>query len=89
MTVAIILGAAFLLVALVLIEGKRQERIYGKRGGSSLIGVGMLELQQHLQPDRKIEMLQHQQKREEVAEAERDESGDPPSDDSPRSSPVP
>jgi hypothetical protein len=41
----------------------------------------LLELQQHLQPDRKVEMLQMQQKEEEVAEMERDESGDPPQRD--------
>ena len=79
MFAVILLGATVLFVAWVLIEGKRQERVYGKRGrGSSLIGVGMLELQQLLQPDRKIEILQQQQKHEEIAEVERDESGDTP-----------
>jgi hypothetical protein len=80
--VLIIIGLAIAVVAFVIIEGKRQERVYGKGSGRpNLMGAGLLELQQHLQPDRKVEMLQMQQKEEEVAEMERDESGDPPQRD--------
>lgn len=62
-----------LIVVLILLEGKRQERKYGKVRGGSLLGAGMLELQRILEPERKVEILQ-----EEAAPDERPESGDPP-----------
>lgn len=75
----IILGAAILLIAFVILEGKRQEKKYGRSSGRpNLMGVGMLELQKHLQADRKTDTLQQQQK-DEIAEVEDDPSGEPPS----------
>ena len=72
----IILAAAILLVGLVILEGKRQEKKYGRPSGRpNLMGVGMLDLQKHLQADRKTDTLQQQQK-DEIAEVETDESGD-------------
>lgn len=66
------LAGVSLVVVLVVLEGKRQERIYGKASGrQDLLGAGMLELQKHLQPDRKVEVLA-----EERADVEADESGD-------------
>lgn len=71
----IVLGGAVLLVLLIILEGKRQERRYGRgsgRGGS-LMRAGMLDIQRHLQPDRKVEILL-----QEPSETESGESGDPP-----------
>jgi hypothetical protein len=68
-----VLLAGIALVALIIAEGKRQERKYGKPEGRSLIGTGMLEIQRHLEPQRKVEMLI--EKRESTAQ---DDSGDSP-----------
>ena len=54
-----------LVVALIYLEGRRQARKLGKtqgrRGstGADLLGVGMLEFQQLLQPDRDVETTFH------------------------------
>ncbi|HLN58499.1 MAG TPA: hypothetical protein VK416_08045 [Thermoanaerobaculia bacterium] len=61
------------LVVLILLEGKRQERKYGRSGRGSLVGTGLLELQRHLEPERKVEIVL--EKRERTVESE---SGDPP-----------
>jgi hypothetical protein len=61
------------VVLLILLEGKRQERKYGKPQGGNLLGAGMLELQRILEPERKVEILQEEQEVDERAV-----SGDPP-----------
>jgi hypothetical protein len=61
------------LVVLILLEGKRQERKYGRSGRGSLVGTGLLELQRHLEPEKKVEIVL--EKRERTVESE---SGDPP-----------
>lgn len=67
-----------LLVLLVVLEGKRQERIYGKASARpNLAGVGLLELQKHLQADRRVETLV-EQVRDEAGETREDGSGDAP-----------
>lgn len=72
--------AVVALVAFVLLEGRRQAKIYGKPSGRpNLLGVGMLEVQKHLQADRKTETLMEQQK-EETTEVESDSPGAPPPD---------
>lgn len=54
---------------LAILEGKRQERKYGKASGRpNLAGVGMLELQKILQPDRDTAKLEMLQKEEEAVE---------------------
>ena len=70
----VFLGILLLLVLIVL-EGKRQERKYGKSGGrgGSLMRTGMLDLQRHLEPERKVEILL--ERRERTMEVE---SGDEP-----------
>jgi hypothetical protein len=70
----IVLGAVLLLVALILLEGKRQERRYGRGSGrgASLARTGMLDLQRHLQPDRKVEILSKKS-----SETDHATSGDP------------
>ena len=67
-----------LLVLLVVLEGKRQARTYGKPSGSpNLAGVGMPELQKHLQADRRVETLV-EQVRDEAGETREDGSGEGP-----------
>ena len=68
----IVLGVV-ILVAFVILEGKRQERIYGRPGRGSLVRTGLLELQGHLEPEKKVEIVL--EKRERTIESE---SGDPP-----------
>jgi hypothetical protein len=68
----ILLGAV-ILVVLVLLEGKRQERIYGRSGRGSLVRTGLLELQRHLEPEKKVEIVL--EKRETTVLSE---SGDEP-----------
>lgn len=78
----VLLLAAAILVLAVVLEGRRQARRYGRPSGRpNLAGVGMLELQRQLQPDRAVEVLSAQQKKEEAGEVEGDPSGrvSPPS----------
>jgi hypothetical protein len=68
------------LIVGVLLEGRRQARKYGRPSGRpNLAGAGFLELQRHLQPDRKVEILQKQGRQDEAAESE--PAGDPPDRD--------
>jgi len=65
-----------LLVLLVYLEGKRQERIYGPPSARpNLAGAGLLELQKHLQADRRVDTLV-EQVRDEAAETEQDAGGE-------------
>lgn len=66
----IVLGV-IVLVVLIVLEGKRQEKIYGPTRGANLMAAGFLELQRHLDPSRKVEVL-----RKEQEEVEQDEAGD-------------
>lgn len=75
--VALVIGIP-LLVLLVVLEGRRQARIYGKPSARpNLAGVGMLELQKHLQADRRVERLVEQVK-DEAGETREDGSGEGP-----------
>lgn len=67
---------ALLIVAFIVLEGKRQEKKYGKASNSpDLLGVSMLETQKLLQPDRQVSQLQQQIKGEWVM-VETDEESD-------------
>jgi hypothetical protein len=55
---------AVALVLLVILEGKRQERKYGRSGRGSMMRTGLLELQRHLEPERKVEILLEKRERE-------------------------
>jgi hypothetical protein len=71
----LLLAVAAVVVLLVVLEAWRQTRIYGKASGRpNLAGAGMLELQKHLQADRRVEKLVEWQ-RDESPETERDEAG--------------
>jgi len=68
-----------LLVLLVVLEGRRQARIYGKPSARpNLAGAGMLELQKHLQSDRRVDTLVEQAKDEAGEVREDDGSGEGP-----------
>ena len=65
-----------LLVLLVYLEGKRQSRTYGSPSARpNLAGAGLLELQKHLQADRRVDTLV-EQVRDEAAETEQDAGGE-------------
>lgn len=68
----LLLGIVALVVWIVL-EGKRQERVYGKSQRRGLMRTGLLELQKQLEPERKIEILL-----DERDDTEADESAAPP-----------
>ena len=81
-----LLGAAVLIVVFVMIESHRQTKKYGKgsgRGGRA-VGAGMMELQNLFQPERKVEIVARQNRKEEAHEEESDEVGE---DDSAHSVP--
>jgi uncharacterized membrane protein YhiD involved in acid resistance len=60
-----LIGGAATLVILVFAEGRRQARRYGPPSARpNLLGVGMLEVQRHLQADRRVEVLQKLNKAE-------------------------
>jgi hypothetical protein len=74
---ALVVGGP-VLVLLVVLEGKRQARIYGKPSARpNLAGAGLLELQKHLQADRRVETLVEMVK-DEAGEVREDGSGDGP-----------
>lgn len=57
------------LVVLIVLEGKRQERLYGKSRRRGLMRTGLLELQKQLEPERKIEILLDERDDDESDEA--------------------
>jgi hypothetical protein len=59
------LGGIAAVVIFVLAEGRRQARRYGRPSSRpNLLGVGMLDVQRHLQADRHVGVLQRQNKSE-------------------------
>ncbi len=64
-----LLAGALVLVVLIVLEGKRQERIYGKSERGSLMRAGLLEIQRQLEPERRVEMLVEERDETEQAEA--------------------
>jgi hypothetical protein len=79
-----LLVLAGVVVLVVVAESLWQRKRYGRASGRpGLAGVGMLELQRNLQPDRRVEVMETQLKNQDVADAEQDPSGAPgPSDPS-------
>ena len=74
----LVLACVVAFPLLLIAEGKRQERRYGKASGrgSALFRAGMLESQRLLEPERKVEILQL--KEEERTPRVEQDSGDPP-----------
>ena len=71
-----LLVLAGVVVLVVVAERFRQTRKYGRASGRpNLAGVGMLELQRNLQPDRRVEVMETQLKNQDAADAEQDPSG--------------
>ncbi len=69
-----LIGLVLVVPPLVYLEGKRQQRKYGRPSGrGNLAGAGLLELQRHLEPERKIEAF-----REEKLAEKKEGEGDPP-----------
>jgi hypothetical protein len=74
---ALVVGVP-LLVLLVVLEGKRQARIYGRPSARpNLAGAGLLELQKHLQADRRVDTFVEQVK-DQAGETREDASGEGP-----------
>ncbi len=70
-----LIGGVALLVFFVFAEGRRQARRYGRPSARpSLLGVGILEVQRHLQADRHVEVLQKQYRADEE-EVDRQDAG--------------
>jgi len=72
--VNIILAGVALLVLVIILEGKRQQRRFGRGSGrgASLMRAGMLDVQRLLEPERKVEILL-----KEPSETKGGASGDP------------
>ncbi len=64
----LLLGIA-LLVLLIVLEGKRQERVHGRSQRRGLMRTGLLELQKQLEPERKVELLLDERDDEALDEA--------------------
>ena len=45
------------VVVWIVLEGRRQERLYGRSRRRGLMRTGLLELQKQLEPERRIEIL--------------------------------
>ena len=64
-----LLAGIVVVVVLIVLEGKRQERLYGKSRRRGLMRTGLLELQKQLEPERKIEILLDERDDDESDEA--------------------
>jgi len=63
-----VLGAVALL-AVVIFESRRQSRKYGPGSGTgnALMRAGLMELQNQLEPERKVEVLRVEERRHELS----------------------
>jgi hypothetical protein len=73
MSTWLVLGVIAVLIAAILLEGRRQRRKYGPSRGTPALRAGILDLQRNLEPERKVEILL-----EEPNKAEEADSGGPP-----------
>ena len=66
-----------LLLVVVMLEGRRQERKYGKgKGtGANLSRAGLMELQNLLEPERKVEIVRELERKEDLMVTVNDEAG--------------
>jgi hypothetical protein len=65
------------VIVLVVLEGKRQERKYGKGSGtgSNLARAGLMEIQNLLEPEKKVEVLREMERKEDLLVEVDDEAG--------------
>ena len=90
-----LVAGLLLLVLLVVLEGRRQSRKMGldprkpRRTGSDMLGAGMLQMQEMLQPDRNVETVRKDMQDADRVHPEyrlREESdADPDEDENPES----
>ncbi len=78
MTVILIGLGLSLLVLIIFLEAKRQERMLGEKasGKGSPLGTGLLEVESLLQPDRKVTTMQEALQNPDRVEVEHDQSGE-------------
>lgn len=57
-----------IVILLIVLEGKRQERKYGKGSGTgaNLSRAGLMELQNLLEPEKKVEILREMERKEDL-----------------------
>ena len=67
------------IVALIVLESRRQVKKYGRgRGtGTDLARAGLMEIQNLLEPERKVEVLRDMERKEDLL-VQLDENGGPP-----------
>ena len=68
-----------LLLVVVIVEGRRQEKRYGKGSGKghAMMRAGLMEVTNLLEPDRKVEVLREAESKQELL-VQLDEQGEPP-----------
>jgi hypothetical protein len=66
-----------LVVLVVVLESRRQKRKYGKGSGTgaNLSRAGLMELQNLLEPERKVEVLREMERKEDLLVEIKDEAG--------------
>lgn len=74
--IVVFIGIPLLLVVIIL-EGRRQEKKYGKGSGTgaNLSRAGLMELQNLLEPERKVEIVRELERKEDLRVAVDDEAG--------------
>lgn len=74
---AMLLAVAPLVVLLVVLEGRRQRRKYGKGSGTgaNLARAGLMEMQSLLEPERKVEILREMERKEDLLVEVDDQAG--------------
>ncbi len=71
----VVVTAAVLLVVLAIRE--REKGVRGRGQGAAILRAGLMETQNLLEPDRKIEVVREAERREKLLAVEND-SGEPP-----------
>lgn len=66
-----------IVILLIVLEGKRQERKYGKGSGTgaNLSRAGLMELQNLLEPEKKVEILREMERKEDLLVEVDDKAG--------------
>ena len=57
-----------IVIVLIVLEGKRQQRKYGKGSGTgaNLSRAGLMELQSLLEPEKKVEILREMERKDDL-----------------------